>query len=398
MTEIRSLRVNASFEVLSAPLHPMWPVRVTLRFGEEFVQRSTPLSARVGGQHLEGAGKTPGAPEIVGYLQREPRQGEELVLRDGSRELPTGIRYRAPSAAVASVDALGEEDLYAPPEGVEARSQAFERGSDDDTYDAYALDTTCTIHGATITCGTCSATERRVRGAPGHLVDVPAAHVYGHAAHHQLTDAASAALVRMREAAIAAGTISATDDYLKLVSGHRDYATQTGIWKERLRQVFASFGCTNWTALAAVVDTTNAALAANAPPFPTNAWRDRFRSDLSAAGVSPLGCDPARMRTAAAAEHQTVSATGAIDVVDLAVRIGRQTVAPPGASPHHTGRAADLFLGHAANAGPVSSSSANVTWQRARPWFQWLVCNASRFGFFPYNREPWHWEHNQPDA
>jgi LAS superfamily LD-carboxypeptidase LdcB len=384
----RSVSLNASFEVLDRPLLPLWPIRVTLRFGEEMVQRTTLLGARVGGQYLERVAKIPKRSVLVGYLRREPRQGEELVLRDGSVERSTGIRYRAPSAASASFSAASEDSLYCPPDALELEADDAD----------YALDAACVIDHSSINCGACAATEHRIHGAPGHLVDVPAAHVYAHAAHHQLADAASAAFVRMREAAIAAGAIQATDDYLKLVSGYRSYESQTGIWKERLHAVFTTFGCSNWQAIARAVDSANSALASQTPPLPADAWRDRFRTELGNSGVQVEGCDPARMRAAAAAEGQRVPDTGAIDSVDLAVRIGRQTVAPPGSSPHQTGRAIDMFLGHQPGAGPVSSSHSNVAWQRERPWFQWLVCNASRFGYTPYNREPWHWEFTPPQA
>ncbi len=71
--------------------------------------------------------------------------------------------------------------------------------------------------------------------------------------------------------------------------------------------------------------------------------------------------------------------------------VARRWVAPPGASPHHSGRAVDLWLG-------ISNKSENVDRLRATRAYHWLVCNAARFGFFPYAREPWHWEYNPPHA
>jgi hypothetical protein len=68
----------------------------------------------------------------------------------------------------------------------------------------------------------------------------------------------------------------------------------------------------------------------------------------------------------------------------------RRWVAPPGGSTHHTGRAIDLALG-------TRNSSDNIRALRATLPYRWLVCNAPRFGFFPYAVEPWHWEFN-PDA
>jgi len=67
----------------------------------------------------------------------------------------------------------------------------------------------------------------------------------------------------------------------------------------------------------------------------------------------------------------------------------RVYVAPPGGSPHHTGRAIDFYLG-------VPNDSANIAALRGTPAYRWLVCNAARFGFTPYAAEPWHWEFNPP--
>lgn len=65
----------------------------------------------------------------------------------------------------------------------------------------------------------------------------------------------------------------------------------------------------------------------------------------------------------------------------------KQWVAKPGGSPHHSGRAVDLYLGG-------SNSSGNVAQLRRKPAYNWLVRNAERYGFYPYDREPWHWEYN----
>ena len=69
----------------------------------------------------------------------------------------------------------------------------------------------------------------------------------------------------------------------------------------------------------------------------------------------------------------------------------RKWVAPPGSSPHQSGRAMDLYLGG-------SNDSANVAKLRTLPAYRWLVGNARRFGFYPYEAEPWHWEFNPPAA
>ena len=69
----------------------------------------------------------------------------------------------------------------------------------------------------------------------------------------------------------------------------------------------------------------------------------------------------------------------------------RKWVAPPGGSAHQTGRAIDFYLGG-------RNSSANVGRLRTLPAYKWLTANAQRFGFYPYTREPWHWEYNPPSA
>lgn len=69
----------------------------------------------------------------------------------------------------------------------------------------------------------------------------------------------------------------------------------------------------------------------------------------------------------------------------------RRWVAPPGASAHHTGRAVDLTLG-------APNRSDNLSALRRTQTYRWLVCNAMRFGFFPYAAEPWHWEYTPPQA
>jgi hypothetical protein len=67
----------------------------------------------------------------------------------------------------------------------------------------------------------------------------------------------------------------------------------------------------------------------------------------------------------------------------------RKWVAPPGHSAHQSGRAIDLWLG-------FGISSKNVQQMRATPVYRWLLKNAVTFGFYPYEREPWHWEYNPP--
>ena len=58
-------------------------------------------------------------------------------------------------------------------------------------------------------------------------------------------------------------------------------------------------------------------------------------------------------------------------------------------SPHSTGRALDLYVGGE----PVDTKDENRALQTRTRVYQWLVKNASRFGFQPYFYEPWHWEY-----
>ena len=58
-------------------------------------------------------------------------------------------------------------------------------------------------------------------------------------------------------------------------------------------------------------------------------------------------------------------------------------------SPHFTGSALDIYVGGE----PVSTADANRAIQVETPAYKWLVKNASRFGFYPYYYEPWHWEY-----
>ena len=66
-----------------------------------------------------------------------------------------------------------------------------------------------------------------------------------------------------------------------------------------------------------------------------------------------------------------------------------QWVARPGTSAHQSGRAVDLHLGD-----PIESEYVDGM-RRSQVW-HWLMANAGRFGFYPYETEPWHWEYNPP--
>lgn len=58
-------------------------------------------------------------------------------------------------------------------------------------------------------------------------------------------------------------------------------------------------------------------------------------------------------------------------------------------SPHFTGQALDIYVGGE----PVTTKDWNRLIQVRTPAYKWLVKNASRFGFYPYFYEPWHWEY-----
>lgn len=61
-------------------------------------------------------------------------------------------------------------------------------------------------------------------------------------------------------------------------------------------------------------------------------------------------------------------------------------------SPHRTGTAVDLYVGHAPGLGVDDTSPASRLYMSQTPTYQWLVRNAGRFGFVNYVYEPWHWE------
>jgi hypothetical protein len=61
-------------------------------------------------------------------------------------------------------------------------------------------------------------------------------------------------------------------------------------------------------------------------------------------------------------------------------------------SPHRTGTAVDIHVGHIAGMGVDSTDPLSRRHMAQGPAYRWLVANASRFGFTPYVFEPWHWE------
>jgi len=217
-----------------------------------------------------------------------------------------------------------------------------------------------------VQAGSCSACERRLRAAPpAQLKDVPAE--FRHQKRRESLDAqALKAYQNMFRAARADGIPS---PYLELVSGFRDYDRQSELWRGRLLEKFKELGCpeSSLPCVAFAIDRTAAALKPLPIPHPHDAWLTRFLTELRNGGCA-LNCDP-----------------------NKAVQLLRVGTAVPGTSPHHTGRAIDVHVG-----GEISKDKKNVAYQRNQPAYQWLVCNAARFGFYPYHVEPWHWEYNPP--
>lgn len=61
-------------------------------------------------------------------------------------------------------------------------------------------------------------------------------------------------------------------------------------------------------------------------------------------------------------------------------------------SPHRTGLALDIWVGHAEGFGPDSSVDSNRRAMVRTPAYRWLLVNAKTYGFVNYVFEPWHWE------
>ncbi|HEV7352500.1 MAG TPA: D-alanyl-D-alanine carboxypeptidase family protein [Brevundimonas sp.] len=62
-------------------------------------------------------------------------------------------------------------------------------------------------------------------------------------------------------------------------------------------------------------------------------------------------------------------------------------------SPHRTGAAVDLYVGHIEGLGVDSTHPDSRRHMSQGAAYRWLVRNAGRFGFVPYVYEPWHWEY-----
>lgn len=67
-------------------------------------------------------------------------------------------------------------------------------------------------------------------------------------------------------------------------------------------------------------------------------------------------------------------------------------------SPHRTGTAIDIYVGHFPDFTVDSTAQSNRLHQSRGAVYRWLVANAGRFGFVPYVYEPWHWEYVGPEV
>ena len=72
-----------------------------------------------------------------------------------------------------------------------------------------------------------------------------------------------------------------------------------------------------------------------------------------------------------------------------------------GVSAHMYGLAVDLNLKVPGlsidnRATRADDKMANIVRMYRSPIYKWLALNGSRFGWFPYRNEPWHWEYNPP--
>jgi peptidoglycan hydrolase-like protein with peptidoglycan-binding domain len=223
----------------------------------------------------------------------------------------------------------------------------------------------CTAQGANVRCDSCQAQERRLNRAPRPTLErVPSEFGYQGKSGVRLDSTAATAYRDMVRAARAEG-VSAP--FLTIHSGYRDYDHQARLWKGRLLDRFRKAGCsaTQLGCIEHAIDRTTGALRSQPMPHNREDWLTRFLQEL----------------------RQT--ACGIVCSPEAHVKALRSGTAPPGRSPHHTGRAIDIHVG-----GAISTATSNVAFQRRQPAFRWLVCNAARFGFHPYNKEPWHWEFN----
>jgi RHS repeat-associated protein len=65
----------------------------------------------------------------------------------------------------------------------------------------------------------------------------------------------------------------------------------------------------------------------------------------------------------------------------------KRWVAKPGGSEHQTGYAIDFGMSY-------SLKSENVSKLKNTDEYKWMIANASKYGFYNYIAEPWHWSYN----
>ncbi|MGC4001329.1 MAG: hypothetical protein QM767_29280 [Anaeromyxobacter sp.] len=88
--------ITVRFEQLDRPVYPDCRVRVVVRTPMSR-RGGAKLTARVGGQELQGIMLDPQGQGFVGYLPRAPSAGEALVLRRGVHLVETGVRFQPPA-------------------------------------------------------------------------------------------------------------------------------------------------------------------------------------------------------------------------------------------------------------------------------------------------------------
>jgi hypothetical protein len=112
-----------------------------------------------------------------------------------------------------------------------------------------------------------------------------------------------------------------------------------------------------------------------------------------------------RMREAAAADGVRLEITSSwrsrARQQAAALQQGNPNAVSPRNSAHMYGLAVDLNM-RVPGLSLVNASTrahdrmANIVRMYRSPNYKWLAVNGSRFGWFPYRREPWHWEYNPP--
>ena len=72
-------------------------------------------------------------------------------------------------------------------------------------------------------------------------------------------------------------------------------------------------------------------------------------------------------------------------------------LAAPGFSNHNDGRAIDLFC-RLTSGRVLTADRGDIPRWRTSWLHQWLTANAAHYDFYPYLKEPWHWEHRPGSA